>query len=214
MAEQVTVFGASGRVGRLVVAELIGREYSVVAFVHGKNAFVETPQLRVVQGDIYNPQDVSRALEGSTAVISTLGSWGTPMKNILTVGMTHILPAMKAQGIETIISLTGADARAKGDELGLIHRATRPFLMAMVGKIIADGERHIQLLEASDRDWTVLRSPVMIKRTPRHDRYSLDIRRPFPWQTIPYRLTALAMVNALQDRTWAKTAPYLSWRPW
>lgn len=214
MNEQITVFGANGRVGRLVVAELVNREYSVVAFVHNKSNFIETSQLRVVQGDIYSAQDVERALEGSTAVISTLGSWGTPMKNILTVGMKHILPAMKAQGISTIISLTGADARAKGDELGLVHRLTRPFLNIAMGQIMADAERHIQLLEKSDREWTVIRSPIMIRRTPKHDRYRLDVRRPFPWQTVPYRLVALAMVNALQDRTWNKESPFVSWRPW
>ena len=212
MAGQVTVFGASGRVGRRVVAELISREYTVVAFVHGKNNFVETARLRVVQGDVYNSDDVARALEGSMAVISALGSWGTPLKNILTIGMTNILPAMKAQGIATIISLTGADARASGDELGLVHRLSRPFLMAVMGPILTDGEHHIQLLEASDRDCTVIRSPIMTTRTPKHDRYLLDVRRPFPWRTIPYRLVALAMVNALQDRTWHQSAPYISWR--
>lgn len=214
MSEQITVFGANGHVGRLVVAELVNRGYEVVAFVHNQSNFVETSRLRVFEGDIYNSQDVKLALEGSTAVISALGSWGAPMKNILTVGMKYIIPAMKSHGIMTIISLTGADARAKGDELGLIHRLTRPILAVVMGKIMADAEQHIQLLEKSDRDWTVIRSPIMNGRNPRHDRYKLDVRRPFPWQTVPYRLVALSMVNSLQDRTWNKEAPFISWRPW
>lgn len=214
MNEQVTVFGANGRVGRLVVAELVNRGYDVVAFVHNRSNFFETPQLKVIQGDIYNATDVERALIGSNAAISALGSWGTPMKNILTVGMKHIIPAMKAQKVSTIISLTGADARCKGDELGLIHRVTYPLLTAFMGKIMSDGERHLALLQESGLDWTVIRSPIMLRRTPNHDRYKLDVRRPFPWQTVPYRLVALAMVNALQDRTWNKEAPFISWRPW
>ena len=214
MNEQVTVFGANGRVGRLVVAELVNRGYTVVAFVHNRSHFIETPRLRVISGDIYNAQDVEKALDGSSAVISALGSWGTPMKNILTVGMKHIIPAMKARDLSTIISLTGADARASGDMLEVVHRVSYPFLTAFIGKILADGERHITLLEKSDLDWTVIRSPIMLKRTPNHDRYTLDVRRPFPWQTVPYRLVALAMVNSLQDRTWSKEAPFISWRPW
>ena len=214
MNEQVTVFGANGRVGRLVVAELVNRGYTVVAFVHNRSHFIETPRLRVISGDIYNAQDVEKALDGSSAVISALGSWGTPMKNILTVGMKHIIPAMKARDLSTIISLAGADARASGDMLEVVHRVSYPFLTAFIGKILADGERHITLLEKSDLDWTVIRSPIMLKRTPNHDRYTLDVRRPLPWQTVPYRLVALAMVNALQDRTWSKEAPFISWRPW
>ena len=214
MNEQVTVFGANGRVGRLVVAELVNRGYTVVAFVHNRSHFIETPRLRVISGDIYNAQDVEKALDGSSAVISAPGSWGTPMKNILTVGMKHIIPAMKARDLSTIISLAGADARASGDMLEVVHRVSYPFLTAFIGKILADGERHITLLEKSDLDWTVIRSPIMLKRTPNHDRYTLDVRRPFPWQTVPYRLVALAMVNSLQDRTWSKEAPFISWRPW
>ena len=214
MNEQVTVFGANGRVGRLVVAELVNRGYTVVAFVHNRSHFIETPRLRVISGDIYNAQDVEKALDGSSAVISALGSWGTPMKNILTVGMKHIIPAMKARDLSTIISLAGADARASGDMLEVVHRVSYPFLTAFIGKILADGERHITLLEKSDLDWTVIRSPIMLKRTPNHDRYTLDVRRPFPCQTVPYRLVALAMVNSLQDRTWSKEAPFISWRPW
>lgn len=212
--KQITVFGASGRVGRLVVAELISRGYTVVAFVRNGDTFIETHELKIVQGDIYNAEDVKRALAGSTAVISTLGSWGSPMKNILTVGMKHIIPAMRALGVTTIISLTGADARASGDELGLVHRLTRPILNVVMGKIMADAERHLKLLEQSNLDWTVIRSPVMSKRNPHHDRYKLDVRRPFPWQTVPYRLVALSLVNSLQDRTWSQESPYISWRPW
>lgn len=214
MNEQVTVFGANGRVGRLVVAELVNQGYMVVAFVHKGSHFIETPQLKVFHGDIYNAGDVERSLAGSSAVVSALGSWGTPMKNILTVGMKHIIPAMKAHKISTIVSLTGADARAKGDELGLIHRVTYPFLTAFMGKIMSDGERHMSLLEESDLDWTVIRSPIMLRRTPNHDRYKLDVRRPFPWQTVPYRLVALSLVGALRDRTWSKESPFISWRPW
>ena len=214
MDEQVTVFGASGRVGRRVVAELVNRGYMVVAFVHGESHFIETPQLRVLQGDIYTSDTVERALAGSTVVISALGSWGTPKKDILTVGMTHIIPAMQKHGISRIVSLTGADARAPGDSLGFIHKLTHSLLMHVMRKILVDGEGHIELLKESGLDWTVIRSPIMIKRRPRHDRYILGTKRPLPWQAIPYQLVALALVDAAQGPTWIQDAPYISWRPW
>jgi putative NADH-flavin reductase len=185
-----------------------------VAFVHGDSHFVETPQLKVFQGDIYTPDAVERAVVGSVAVVSVLGSWGTPKKNILTAGMTHMIPAMKRHGISRVVSLTGADARAPGDSLGFIHKLTHLVLMRVMGKILADGERHIELLEESGLDWTVIRSPIMIRRRPRHDRYTLSTKRPLPWQAIPYQLVALAIVDAVQGPTWIQEAPYISWRPW
>lgn len=209
MSEQITVFGANGKVGQLVVSELIARGYTVVAFVHNASHFTDSPQLKVCRGDIYDAQQVNQALAGSTAVISALGSWGTKKKNILSVGMSHIIPAMKAYGITRIVSLTGADARASGDDLGLIHRLTHPVLSVVMSKIMGDGELHLSLLEKSELDWTVIRSPIMSKRQTRTDQYTLNKRRALPWQTIPYRLVALSMVNAIQDRTWSKQAPYI-----
>lgn len=208
MTQQVTVFGANGRVGRRVVAEALRRGYEVVAFVHSKTDLVPSEQLRIVRGDIYNSDDVDRALVGSTAVISALGSWGTSRKDILTVGMTHVLPAMQRQGVSTIVSLTGADARAPGDTLGVIHRLMHAFLMGVAPKIMVDGEQHIALLAESGLDWTVFRSPVM--HAGKSGRYALTQKRPLPWQTIAYDSVALAMVNSLQDRTWSKAAPYIS----
>ena len=207
MTQQVTVFGANGRVGRRVVAELLRRGNTVVAFVHSKTDLSPSDQLQIIYGDIYNPADVERALAESTAVVSALGSWGTPRKDILTVGMTHIIPAMKHVGVSTIVSLTGADARAPGDILGVVHRFMHAFLMIVAPKIMMDGEQHIALLADSGLDWTVIRSPIMVNKTT--SKYQLGRRRPLPWRTIAYGLVAQAMVNSLQDRTWSQAAPYI-----
>lgn len=211
MAEQLTVFGANGRVGRRVAAEALARGYSVVAFVHSRSQLATHDNLRIVQGDIYNPADVARALEGSTAVVSALGSWSTAAKDILTAGMTTIIPAMRRSGVATIISLTGADARSPGDKRSIIHNLMHAFLMVIAPKIMVDGEQHITLLADSSLDWTVLRSPIM-KPKAGAGRYALSDTRPLPWQLISYDTVALAMVNALQDRTWSKAAPYVTKR--
>lgn len=208
MTQQVTVFGANGRVGRRVVAELLQRGDTVVAFVHSKTDLPPSDRLEVIYGDIYNPADVERALAGSRAVVSALGSWGTPGKDILTVGMTNIIPAMQHVGARTIVSLTGADARAPGDTLSLVHRLMHAFLMIVAPKIMMDGEQHITLLADSRLDWTVVRSPVMVNKTT--NKYQLGRRRPQPWRTIAYDLVAQAMVNSLQDRTWSRAAPYIT----
>ena len=90
----MTVFGASGKVGRLVVMQALKRGYSVVAFVHSHDPFVATTNLRVVKGDIYNADDVGKALKGSEAVISALGSWGTKNRNVLSSAMKVVIPDM------------------------------------------------------------------------------------------------------------------------
>src|SRR4051812_42365964 len=99
---QVTVFGASGKVGRLVVAEALQRGYSVKAFVHSRNPFEDSPKLKVVKGDVYDSDDVAKALRGSDAVISCLGSWGSKRRDVLSSAMRMIIPAMTEQKIGRI----------------------------------------------------------------------------------------------------------------
>lgn len=210
MSQQVTVFGANGKVGRLVVEELLQRHYSVVAFVHNDTDMIESDMLKVIQGDIYSQADVIRALNGSSIIISTLGSWGTPKKDILTVGMKHIIAATRTNPIQTIISLTGADARAAGDSLSILHRLSHLMISAIVDKILYDGEKHIRLLEQSELDYTVIRSPVMSSATPKSKFYTLSSKRPYPWQTINRQLVAYAMVDAIKDRKWHRKSPFLS----
>ena len=77
---QITIFGANGKVGSLVVEMALQKGLHVVAFSHGKSLFTPSDNLRIVQGDVYNAADVSSALSGSDVVVSTLGSWGTPKK--------------------------------------------------------------------------------------------------------------------------------------
>jgi putative NADH-flavin reductase len=207
--QQVTVFGANGRVGRLVVAGLLQRGYRVVAAVHSDKNLPDHDNLTILSVDIYDAASIERALQGSDAVVSALGSWGTKRKDILTVGMTNIIPVMERLRIVRIVSLTGADARATGDKMGLMHRMTHLMLGIIAPRILRDGERHIALLEQSQLDWAIVRSPIMSKgKSVGHG--VLSMYRPLPWQRISYQYVAEAMVQSLDTDEWLQKAPYIS----
>lgn len=208
-SQQITVFGATGRVGRIVVELLLERGYNVIAAVHGHNSLSRHDHMVTRVVDIYDMASVAEALRGSSVVISALGSWGTKRKDILTVGMTNIIPAMEKMNIRRIVSLTGADARATNDRLGLIHRLTHLGLGIVAAKILRDGERHIELLESSPLQYTVIRSPIMCSR----DKVGygvLSLHRPLPWQQISYQYVAEAMVRSIESDEWVRQAPYIS----
>lgn len=122
---KLVVFGANGRVGSLVVIELLRCGHNVLAFTHGRSTFPPHPKLEIFSGDIYDANSVDRAVRSTDAVVSALGSWGTPKKDILTVGMQHIIPAMQKHGVTRLISLTGTDSNAPGDTRSIIHSLTR-----------------------------------------------------------------------------------------
>lgn len=205
----VTVFGASGRVGQLIVRRLLEQGESVVAFVHSKNTLQHHPNLSVVQGDIHSLDDVSRALKSSDAVMSALGSWGTESKDIVSSGMRTILPAMEKANIERIVSLTGTEAWLDNEDHTIMQKVSHLVFTRIASAIIKDGEAHMRLLVDSQANWTVLRSPAMTS-TGNSGNYVVSLRAPKPWATAHREDVAAAMIEQLSDQTYIHKAPFIS----
>jgi putative NADH-flavin reductase len=66
------------------------------------SSFENNPNLEIAKGDIYNTTYINSAMEGVDAVVSALGSWGTPKKDILTAGMRNIIPAMQKNKVKEL----------------------------------------------------------------------------------------------------------------
>ncbi len=70
---KIVIFGATGNVGRKVVAEALARGHQVTAV--SRNPQKMEPQAGViqVQGEVSDPASVAQVIAGSNAVISTVG---------------------------------------------------------------------------------------------------------------------------------------------
>ena len=205
---KVIVFGANGRVGSVLVKQLIKQNYEVVAFIHGKNNLPKSKLVSLHKGNIYSPENVSLAMNGCDVVISALGSWGTPKKDILSSAMKNIIPAMEQQNIKRIITLTGSDALANQEKPTLIQQVTRPIFTLLAKNILEDGEKHISLLENSKLDWTTLRSPVM-NNIGNPKNFCLKDKPPNPLRTINRQSVAIALANQITDTVFIHQAPYI-----
>lgn len=76
---QITVIGAAGKTGKLVVERALAAGYAVVALVRDAAELPAAPGLRVVIGDATELVTVSQAVLGSNAVIDCIGG-KTPYK--------------------------------------------------------------------------------------------------------------------------------------
>jgi putative NADH-flavin reductase len=204
---KIAVFGANGKVGQRIVTQLLSDGHEVRAFTHSNSQLASHPKLETIRGDVRERSDVARAIQGSDAVISALGSWGTKSKDILATGMRSIIPAMEAAGIRRIVSLTGAGARDSVDRPPLLERISRPLLLLVAPKILRDGEQHIALLRASNLDWTVVRSPVMRDHGRRG--YQLTDRALAPWATIQRDDVVSAMTALINTVKHSRSAPFI-----
>lgn len=204
----IAIFGASGNIGRRVIKLLLEKGYSVTALTHRSTNLPTHAALKAVRGDIHNRADVEATLVGADLVISTLGSWGTKQKDILTAAMSNIVPVMESQGITRVISLTGAGVLLPSDAVAWYDRLNVAMLAVIAPKILHDGENHLEILAASQLDWTVLRSPVMTNRTAHG--YSLQSRPPFPWQTVSRDNVAQALVDLIDSKEYTQAALFIT----
>lgn len=135
----VTVFGASGFLGRYVVRALTARGWRVRAAVrnphtaHELKVIGDVGQVQLMQANLRFPNSVARAVEGSDAVINLVGvlfeSGRQNFENLHVGGPEVIGEACAAAGIKNVahVSAIGADvdstsdyARTKGEgELAL-----------------------------------------------------------------------------------------------
>jgi putative NADH-flavin reductase len=202
---KLVIFGATGKAGRVVVAEALARGHEVVAFVH-KTALPEQKGLTAVRGDVHDAASVARALAGCDAVISCLSSWGTPHKDVLTSATRYILPAMETNGVRRIITLTGNIALLPGEQVPPFLRFIHGFLTLVAPKVAGDAETHLQLLTKSSLDWTSLRSPTMVNGAPGTYRLTSSVSIA---GTIPRTAIAAAMLDLAASRDWIHQAPII-----
>lgn len=204
---QVTIFGASGKVGRLVVEEALRRGHTVIAVIHQSNPFSEQEDVQVVHGDIRDSASLTQALQGSQAVISCLGSWGSKKKDVVSAGTDAIVKGMEHAGVKRIITVTGAGAHWEGDDPGLSEDLSHSILSLVADQILVDGEKHLATLAGSTLDWTCIRSPVMTKAT--HTDYALRDTFLPPWAMVPRAAVARCMVDQLEQKDYIHQAPFI-----
>ena len=115
----VLVVGATGSIGRLVVAEAIREGYAVRALVRdaGK-ARTLTPGAHAVIGDLTRPETLGAAVEGVDAVVFTHGSDGQGKVSSESVdygGVRNVLAALAGRPVRialmTAIGVTNRDGR-------------------------------------------------------------------------------------------------------
>ena len=207
----VSVFGASGRLGRHVVAELLQQGHAVVAFVHSNNPFDARLGLRIVYGDVHDRVAVSDALAGNRGVIATLGSAAADVKDVSSAGTRNIAAGMTEHAIARIVSITGSAAR-DDPEAGAEHPhllARRTTMLGFNPELLLDGEVHLRLLRRSGLDWTVVRAPRMTDMGPPAAAI-LSEQPPDPSTVLAYRAVARAIVTEFLASEWRHAAPFVS----
>lgn len=157
---KITVFGATGMVGRHVVSQALLKNHIVRAF--GRNVHElkdNNKNLELIKGGVFDTEDIFKSLSGSDAVISVLGGSFDGLDKTRSLGMKNIITQMKNTGVMRIIALGGMGVLDHPDGGLIIDQPEYPKEYLPVGK---EHQKAWEILVDSDLDWTFVCSPDII----------------------------------------------------
>lgn len=168
-------------------------------------------QVRVVQGDALDPIAMGRAVEGTEAVISAIGTPVSPFRDItLLSSATRILTSeMQRRGVSRLIAITGMGA---GDSAGhggfLFDRIFKPL---MLRKVYADKDRQETIIRGSGLEWTIVRPSVLSNKPAQGAVRTLTNLSDFHGGGISREDVAAFILDELDARQWVHQAPLITW---
>lgn len=151
---KVTVFGATGTIGRHVVEQALAAGHEVVAFTRdAAKVTTRHDRLEVVEGDVTDAESVLPAVKGADAVVVALGDGraGT----VREAGTRAVITAMEAAGVRRLVCQSTLGA---GDSRGNLNFVWKRILFGLLlRKAYGDHQRQEQAVQASRLDWTLVR---------------------------------------------------------
>ncbi|GEO94860.1 NAD(P)-dependent oxidoreductase [Kocuria turfanensis] len=156
----VTVLGASGRTGRLLVQELLRRGHGVTALVRDPSRAPEGA--RVVVGDSRNGEALRSALAGADAVVSALGPSGKDT-HLHRETVAQLAPALRAAAVRRYVGVSGAGVTADGDRKRPRDRAISTAMGWFAPSMVADKAAELAAWQDTGAEWTLVRPPRLLE---------------------------------------------------
>ncbi|MFJ2580696.1 NAD(P)-dependent oxidoreductase [Kitasatospora aureofaciens] len=198
---KLAVLGATGGVGRHLVAHALADGHQVTAAVRDPTRLpVRHDRLTVVRADALDPDSLKPVIEGADAVLSGIGQAGRtdPLKPASTSARAAVT-AMTAAGVRRILVVSAAPLNRTGTgQTVLAAKVFSPLLWAVLRDVYTDLEAMERVLRESGLDWTAVRPPRLTNR-PGRGHYRHTVESGPPTATIPRADVARAMLDLVSD---------------
>jgi len=160
---RLTVFGANGQTGRLLVGQALEAGHEVVAVTRHPAGFpISHPRLDVAEADACDEAGVAKAVEGSGAVLSALGVPFTRQPvTLYSRGISNVVAAMSRAGLKRVVVVSSTAVEPHHHAAGgvMVNRVVQPLISRTIGKTTyADLRAMEDILRGSDLDWTTVRA--------------------------------------------------------
>ena len=205
---RVTVFGATGGIGRQVVDRALAAGHEVHALVRDPSKLT-LPDVSVTTGDLADGQAIDRAVEGSDAVIWAVGATQNKADQVelFETAARELVAAMKRHGVRRLVALSGAGITLDGERKPIWGRLMSGLVRLLVRHVVESKRREYLVFRESGLDWTLVRPPRVVEGRPTGH---LVASSTLVGARITQADLATFMVDQLRDRTYIGGAPYVS----
>lgn len=180
----VTIFGATGMVGKQLVHFCLHNGYRVNAYGRNVHELIEDAErnehLSLIKGGLFDKSDVEKAVKSADFVLSALGGAIDGSDHTRSLGMKYIVEAMEKKNVKRIVAIGGIGCLQADDNTLLYETDSFPEQYKMVT------EEHLKAydyLKNSGLDWTFVCPPLITEAEPT-GHYDTSINYPAKGNTI------------------------------
>lgn len=211
---KLVIFGATGFSGQAIMKLALSKGIQVTVLVRNKSAIsIQNENLTVIQGNVLDSNDVKKALEHQDAVIQCLGVGGKgngKPTTFISDATKIIVEEMEKQQIKRLIALSNVGA---GNSLAFqpwfFTKIILTYFMKWLKVIIDDKNRMEPIMMNSELDWTIVRCPNIVDKTPKG-----NIHATLDGKGLKLAVTlgdmAEFIMHQLTDNTYSRQAPSIS----
>ncbi len=157
---KITVFGATGMVGKKIVKYALALGHHVIAFGRNVDDLIDddlrNPKLEAIKGSVFNNEDVLEAIVKSEIIISALGGSFDGLDKTRSLGIKTIAQQMEKAGLQRIVAIGGLGVLKGEDGKYLLESPDYP------KEFLPVGQEHLKAyltLKESKLNWTFICSP-------------------------------------------------------
>jgi uncharacterized protein YbjT (DUF2867 family) len=203
----ITIFGATGTIGRLVVDQALADGHDVTAFTRdAARVTAKHDRLQVVEGDVTDPAACLPAVKDADAVVVVLGAGRKG--EVREAGTRAVVAAMKQAGGGRLVCQSTLGIGSSRPHLNLWWKYV--MFGALLRPAYADHVRQERVVEESDLDWTIVRPSAFADQSPG------PVRHGFAGSESGLRLkiaradVAAFLLGQLEDETYLRRAVSVS----
>ncbi len=146
------VIGATGRTGRLLVEQALGRGHHVTAFGRNAGSLKRASKLSIAVGDVRSSEELAAALPGHDVAVSALGHGSAADRTLLHDAAAAMLAAIEPSGVRRAIVVSQGLAFPSANPIVLL-------LKWLLARTLSDSLAMEHLVRSADIDWTIVRPP-------------------------------------------------------